>query len=138
MKLNQTVFERMKVMFRNVHALVKNRRSFSDFPWMLELDEKKGIDVGTTYRNDKEAQLFSEFVAQSTRSVIADLFNKAPFLTVITDGATDKGFREQEIVYLRSAVGGVVNTHFAGIFFSFHFQSFNLYANTCIQNTLVS
>ena len=103
--------------------------------------QKKGIDVGTTYRNDKEAQLFSEFIAQSTRSVIADLFNKAPFLTVITDGATDKGFRDQEIVYLRSAVGGVVNTNFAGILFSllcFHFQSFNLYANTCIQNTLVS
>lgn len=116
-KLNESVLNRMKLLFINVHALVMQRRPFTDFKWLLELDEKKGLDVGKTYRNDKEAQFFSEFIAQSTCMDIGQMVRKAPFLAVITDGATDSSFTEQEIVYVRSASSGVVKTNFAGNFF---------------------
>ena len=44
----------MTNLFRNVHALIKKRRPFTDFIWMCELDEIKGVDIGDTYRNEKQ------------------------------------------------------------------------------------
>ena len=44
----------MTNLFRNVHALIKKRRPFTDFIWMCELDEIKGVDIGETYRNEKQ------------------------------------------------------------------------------------
>jgi predicted DCC family thiol-disulfide oxidoreductase YuxK len=52
--LNKNVFNRMTNLFRNVHALIKKRRPFTDFIWMCELDEIKGVDIGETYRNEKQ------------------------------------------------------------------------------------
>ena len=51
--LNKNVFNRMTNLFRNVHALIKKRCPFTDFIWMCELDEIKGVDIGETYRNEK-------------------------------------------------------------------------------------
>ena len=51
--LNTNVFNRMTNLFRNVHALIK-RDVHSDFIWMCELDENKGVDIGETYRNEKQ------------------------------------------------------------------------------------
>ena len=44
----------MTNLFRNGHALIKKRRPFTDFIWMCELDEIKGVDIGETYRNEKQ------------------------------------------------------------------------------------
>ena len=44
----------MTNLFHNVHALIKKRRPFTDFIWMCELDEIKGVDIGETYRNEKQ------------------------------------------------------------------------------------
>lgn len=114
-KLNQKAVDRLTVMFCNVHALVQHRRPFTDYPWMLELDKKKGIDVGNTYHTDKEAQKFSFYIAQEARNNITKFINKYPFISVITDGATDKSVKEQEIVYYRSSNGGLVDSFYIGI-----------------------
>ena len=52
--MNKNVFNRMTNLFRNVHALIKKRRPFTDFIWMCELDEIKGVYIGETYRNEKQ------------------------------------------------------------------------------------
>ena len=52
--MNKNVFNRMTNLFRNVHALIKKRRPFTYFIWMCELDEIKGVDIGETYRNEKQ------------------------------------------------------------------------------------
>lgn len=82
---------------------------------MLELDKKKGIDVGNTYHTDKKAQKFSFYIAQEARNNITKFINKCPFISVITDGATDKSVKEQEIVYCRSSNGGLVDSFYIGI-----------------------
>ncbi|KAL3878582.1 hypothetical protein ACJMK2_030918 [Sinanodonta woodiana] len=84
--------------------------------WMVQLDAKKGIDVGQTYLNDKEAQLFSEFIALCARNKLeGKKIKSAPFISIITDGSTDKGFREQEVVYVRTAVGRQICTSSLGM-----------------------
>ncbi|KAL3852787.1 hypothetical protein ACJMK2_016403 [Sinanodonta woodiana] len=91
------------------------RRPFSDFMWMVQLDAKKGIDVGQIYLNDKEAQLFSEFIALCARNKLEKKIKSAPFISIINDGSPDKGFHEQEVVYVRTAVGGQICTSFLGM-----------------------
>ena len=49
--------EKIEIKFRTAHALAKKSRPFTDFNWMCDLDSKKGLDVGATYRNDKQAQI---------------------------------------------------------------------------------
>jgi hypothetical protein len=39
---------RMTNLFSNVHALIKKRHPFTDFIWMCELDEIKGVGIGET------------------------------------------------------------------------------------------
>ena len=41
--LNKNVFNGMTNLFRNVHALIKKRSPITDFIWMCELDEMKGV-----------------------------------------------------------------------------------------------
>lgn len=81
----------------------------------LSWTRKKGIDVGNTYHTDKEAQKFSFYIAQEARNDITKFINKCPFISVITDGATDKSVKEQEIVYCRSSNGGLVDSFYIGI-----------------------
>ena len=46
--LNKNVFNRKTNLFRNVHALIKKRRPFTDLIWRCELDEIKYVDIGKT------------------------------------------------------------------------------------------
>jgi hypothetical protein len=45
-------------MFRNCHALVVKNRPLSDYEWMCQLDETKGIILGKTYRNTGSVKSF--------------------------------------------------------------------------------
>ena len=114
-QMHKNVFHRLVHLFRNVHALVKYRRPFTDFVWMCQLDEKKGLDVGQTYRNDKQAATFSGFIAEIERQKLVSDINNSKFLTIICDGSTDSGVQEEEIVYVRYCNSGEINTSFVAL-----------------------
>ena len=46
MRMNQDRLDRLCIKFRNVHALSKHNRPFTDFVWLNRLDRAKGLDVG--------------------------------------------------------------------------------------------
>lgn len=76
------------------------------------MDEAKGLDVGTTYRNYKQAQNFINAIAQVEKNNLAALAGKSKFISIICDGTTDASIQEAEIVFLRFAIDGVVSCHF--------------------------
>lgn len=55
--LERTTYENLNKLFRTEHALVKHDQPFRDIIWQSNLDETKGVDIGQTYRNDKECQV---------------------------------------------------------------------------------
>ena len=79
------------------------------------LDEKKGIEIGGTYRNRKQARTFVRFIAADEREKIAAKFSSVKFLSVLSDGSTDSAVIEEEIVYARYAVQGDVTSQFVGL-----------------------
>jgi hypothetical protein len=88
-------------LFRNTHALMKHNKNFKDYVWLCDLDEKKGLSIGKTYRNPKAAKTFSSFIAESECKVLSDDIDSAPFIALTMDGSTDAGIIEQEIIFAR-------------------------------------
>ncbi|XP_063733444.1 zinc finger protein 862-like [Eleginops maclovinus] len=113
--LNTKVFQKLKILFINAHALAMHCRPVSDFKWMCEMDEKKGLDLGSTYRNEKSCKEFLVAIAEITRLAIEDKVKSAKFITIMSDGSTDVSATEQEIVYLHFAVDGKTHCNFLGL-----------------------
>ena len=105
----------MKTLFRNAHALAKQRKSYRDFEWICNLVEKQGVEVGSTYRSDKQAATFIKYIAKVEKQSLLTYLNSAKFLTIIVDGCTDTSRKEEEIVYIRSSVDGEIKTNFLSI-----------------------
>ena len=53
--LNQLTVNRLVFKFRNVFALCKKGRPYTEYQMLCDLDESKGLDIGTEYRTDKKA-----------------------------------------------------------------------------------
>ena len=45
---SNTSLAEMQKLFRTAHAIAKKGRPFTDFVWMCELDEMKGLKIGET------------------------------------------------------------------------------------------
>ncbi len=87
--LNRATFDRLSILFRNAHAIAMNSRPFRDFIWQAELDERKGLIVGKTYRNDKQCKQFVKAIAYVERNKIEQELKRAKFLSVLSDGSVD-------------------------------------------------
>ena len=107
--------DRLSILFRNAHALAKHCRPFNDFEWMLDADEKKGLKVGSTYRNDKQCKNFIQCIARVERKKIEEEIRMANFISVLSDGSTDVSVTENEIVYVRICREGEVKVFFVGL-----------------------
>lgn len=100
-KINAIAMERYNLLFRNAHVLTKRNRPFTDFEWMCELDEIKGLNIGPNYRSDKKCREFTDAIGEVERQLLEDRLKSAKFLSVICDEATDSAVMEQLIIYVR-------------------------------------
>ncbi|XP_023933505.1 zinc finger protein 862-like [Lingula anatina] len=114
LNMTKQVRDKMNIKFRNIHAVLKNRKSFRDYMWLCDLDEAKGLEPGETYRNQKAAKNFAQSICDTERKKRADLMKNC-FFTIISDGSTDCSITEQEIVYVRYAKCGQVHVDFVGL-----------------------
>ena len=39
---------KLRLLFRNAHAVSKNKKSLADYRWLCDLDEVKGLAIGAT------------------------------------------------------------------------------------------
>ena len=93
--LNKVTVERLKHLFRNCHAICKKGRPYTDYVWICQLDQLKGVDIGTAYLNDKVAAVFMHHIAEVAREELVESVNLAPFISLICDGSTDSAVLEQ-------------------------------------------
>ena len=114
-RMNEKTMKQLENMFRTVHALARKGRPYTDFVWQCDLDEVKGVDVGSVYRNDHQAKTFTEFIAAAARENDMEEVRKAKFISLISDGTTDVSVTEDEIVYVRFATSGKVQVKLLGM-----------------------
>ena len=82
---------------------------------MSDLDEVKGVDIGTTYRNHKQAKIFINMIAEVERKQLSERVQNAKFISLISDGTTDMSVTEAEIVYIRYSHEGKVAYQFVAL-----------------------
>ena len=113
--LNKSSFDKLENLFRTAHGIAKNCRPYTDFQWICEVDEKKGVVIGNTYRSDKSCREFIRAIAATERKKIEGLFEKAKFVTLLSDGSTDISVKENEIIFARFAIEGTIHVFFLAI-----------------------
>jgi hypothetical protein len=90
--LNSENFEKLNKMFRTCHAMVKNNRPLSDFVWLCQLDEMKGMIVGQTYRNVTSAKMFINAIVEVEFNRVKSVITEGQFMCLIGDGSTDVSY----------------------------------------------
>jgi hypothetical protein len=50
---------------------------------MCELDEIKGVDIGETYRNEKQVVSFAHYIAKTEKQKLVDQINESKYISVI-------------------------------------------------------
>ena len=66
-KLDAVTRERMKRKFDICYSMAQESLSFTKYPFLLELETRHGVDVGSSYRSDVSARSFTHFIAESQR-----------------------------------------------------------------------
>ena len=110
--LNKALFRKLQHLFCNVHALNVQARPFSDYVWMNELDEQKGLQLGERYRMAYACREFTSAIANVSQLDISKYLASCNFVSVIVDGSTDSAITENEMVYLHTCHKGEVKTNF--------------------------
>ena len=108
-KMNKKTMEQLQILLRSTHALAKYGRPYSDYKWLYMLFE-------ATYRNDKRCRDFVKAIrATDLRKGTMSLAKEAPFLSLISDVATDSSHKEAEVAYVRFALHGETFAKFVGL-----------------------
>lgn len=100
---------------KNIHAVAKLSRPFSDFKFLCELDHAKGLDVGTAYQNKKGCTRFLSCLADTVRDETQEKLRDVRFFSLTCDGSMDVSGMEQESLYIRFSHKGAINNKFLGI-----------------------
>jgi hypothetical protein len=109
--LNEKNRKELDLKFRNVHAVIKHNRPISDYMWLNELDEAKGLDHGETYNNRFSGTLFLENISRVEKDNLQKFISDINFFS-LTMEKTDDSITEQESLFVRTSHKGKIITRF--------------------------
>ena len=78
-------------------VLAKEHIPFTKYTAIHELEERHGIDFGTTYKNRDSARNFVHYIAESQRQQLLASLSSCHFYSILMDGSVDKGRVENEL-----------------------------------------
>ena len=108
-------YPKLNIMYRTSHALAKHSRPFSDYKWMCELDEAKGLHLGTLYNNVTACRTFTNYISEVATQKLSEKVVHVPFFSITSDGAMDSSVKEQEVVFIRDVARGEVEVKFVAV-----------------------
>ena len=106
-KVEEQAFKEVSVKMNTAYFIAKEELPFTKFPGLLELQQKNGIHISSTYANDtKCAEMVSTVATLIKEEHGRKLQDEARYISVMIDGATDSSGTENEIVYGRCVNNG--------------------------------
>jgi len=106
---------RLRILFRNAHAVARHNRPLRDYAWLAKLDKAKKLDIGETYLNPMACGSFVDSIAKCTLDHTFKTLSNSSFFSLTMDGTTDISTTEQESIYVRSVKDGVITSNFLHI-----------------------
>ena len=90
----------LRVKFNTVYYIAKHEKVFTDYPNLLELQEKNNVQgIGRNYITDCAAGVFN-VIGNSIKIDMKTELKSLRFYPVLSDGGTDSGNIEEELVYV--------------------------------------
>lgn len=99
-KMAETDKETMRVCFNTVYYLAKQERPFSDYPELLSLQQKNGVKKFESNNNDRATGNFCDATGKTLKDALVKDLVDAKYYSLLTDGSTDSGVLEQELIYV--------------------------------------
>ena len=96
-RMDHTVEKQAKMKFDVVYMMAKEVIAFNKMKSLCQLQERHGINLGESYKNDHACAIFVEYIAQDLRGLLGESLHKAKFYSIQMDGSTDSGNVEEEL-----------------------------------------
>ena len=104
------------IKFNTAYYLTKNERPFSDYPELLELQEKNGVrDIGKAYLTDKKCAEFTKYIAHVIRTESDNDLKNCNYFTCLNNGSTVSSITEQEVIYVLYLKDGAPSVRYLSI-----------------------
>ena len=94
------------VKITTAYFLAKEEIPFSKFQGLTDLQKKNGLDLTSTYANNKTCVEMVFILGKMFKERTAREINKSNYISVMADGATDAGGLENETVFCRYVLDG--------------------------------
>lgn len=89
------------VKMTTAYFIAKEELPFSKFSALVALQKKNGIELTSTYANDKSCAEMVSVLGKLLKEGLAAEINNKHYISVMADGATDAGGMENETVFCR-------------------------------------
>ncbi|XP_021234980.1 sperm flagellar protein 2 isoform X4 [Numida meleagris] len=113
--MNSITIGRVESIFRTCCAIARSDQPFADLDSMCKLDDVKGMDIGSVFRNEKSARTFIHVIAEEERKALKEKLKNCKFFSLISDEVTDSVFKSAAVVYVRFANEGRVHCQIVGV-----------------------
>lgn len=94
------------VKITTAYFLAKEEIPFSKFQGLIDLQKKNGLDLTSTYANNKTCVEMVFILGKMFKERTAREINKSNYISVMADRATDAGGLENETVFCRYVLDG--------------------------------
>lgn len=98
--IKKEVYTRASQQICCPYGVAKQGKPFSDFLYVMEIQRKNKVDIGEQYINLEGCKLFIRWITKQMKQELVTEIKNSPFMSILSDGSTDTGVLEQEIVYV--------------------------------------
>ena len=106
----------LRVKFNKVYYIAKHEKAFTDYPNLLELQEKNNVQgIGKNYITDCAASVFTNVIGNSIKIDMKTELKLLRFYSILSDGGSDSGNIEEELVYVKNLSKGKAKVSFLSI-----------------------
>jgi hypothetical protein len=97
--VSDTVLAETNAVFRTAYYLAKMNRPFSDHDDLIELQEKNGVNMGTSLHSRYSSTIIVEHIAKKMQTKLVDsIVSSSGKLSVLIDEATSLSHKSAFIV----------------------------------------
>ena len=89
------------VKMTTAYFIAKEELPFSKFQGLIDLQKKNGLEISSTYANDKSCAEMVSVLGKVFKDRTTAEINQSKYISVMADGATDAGGLENETVFCR-------------------------------------
>ena len=88
---------KIKKKFDLAYVMAKENIAFTKMKPLCQLEERHGVDLGETDKNDMTCSAFVDYIAKDLRENLSKTLQEAHFFSVQMDGSTDCANLEEEL-----------------------------------------